>query len=1135
MTGNLSDPDPESRQHCGGSVTDIGAISMPCDSTGSASFLARTTEGNDTPIHLISIVYVPGLDRRLFSVQQWRNTPGNGVSFGAHDQLLTASGARVPLHGDPLPLITLTRSIGTAHAASHPAASPSANLQHRRSAHANSRAVKIAHNHAGEPCPAPSPSGDLCHTCLTTKSSRSSFPKSSPPQSTESMELVLADIWGPFPTPAIDGSRYILLFIDYATRVKRAFPLSSTSAAATSWESYLAWANQGGRRVGRLRTDRAMEFLSKTFQATSSRHGVHQEFSGAYSHEQIGVVESSFRGLSAMCRASLADSGLDSRFWALAFLNAVHISNRLPTAHLKGVSPYFALFGSHPSLSHLRVFGCLAFAHVDKARRDKAGDRAITGIMVGHGPTNPAGRTNRSYQVFNPATGKIWHTPHVRFDETSTYRSVADPSSPLLASPSAAPENPVLLTPTTSVVPPLSTPPSPSMPAPTHTPEHQQHPDHEEEKIPDGDDNGDDDDDEGERPTLFEAYDLDTALSPHNDTGTEPASPSPHHHTPSASPTPAVIERPATPVHRYPRRSTLRPNYANDVVTTVYAPGVSAAHSTTATALPATVSSTSPPLPPLPLSYRDAMGGPESVQWAAAMTSEYTSLISNFTWTASACPPGTAILRSRWHFTRKLAADGSIDRWKARFVVCGNTAIKGVHHEETYSPVTRTSTVRMLVALATHYGWVIHQSDAVTAYLNSPMRDGVMVYIRAPQGFADKDASGRPLSLLLRKCLYGLKDSGRQWWLLVRTRFLELGFSPCSADPCVYVKSSPSGFVICATYIDDFLICGSDSAGVSSLTEALASSWKMKDLGRMSLCLGMLVTYTPTTSTIDQATFTRRLLTQQGLDNCNPATTPAPAGRNLTRLGLDPLNPSPPLQDPAEYKALVGSLLYLACRTRPDIAAAVREISAFVQLPREDHMHAARRILKYLRGSTDTGLTFHRGKPGTHPTLTGFVDASWADCSETRRSITGFVFFLSGAAISHKSQQQQCCALSSSEAEYVAASAAAQEAVHLRSLLAEVGLPPFPPTIIYEDNAGTIKMAANPIQQGRTKHIAIRYHFLRELVSRRAITLVHVPGTDQTADFLTKSLPRSKHHRFSAHAAGTITSPLTPLSATPCY
>jgi hypothetical protein len=316
-------------------------------------------------------------------------------------------------------------------------------------------------------------------------------------------------------------------------------------------------------------------------------------------------------------------------------------------------------------------------------------------------------------------------------------------------------------------------------------------------------------------------------------------------------------------------------------------------------------------------------------------------------------------------------------------------------------------------------------------------------------------------------------------------------------------------------YVDDLVIAGNSMQMMNKFQRDIASRFDMKDLGELKWILGMEVRRDRKKRTIEivQTAYFDQMLKRFGMEDCKPASVPM-VDSNLPKLSIeDGAGPS------GMYQSMVGSLLYAVIMTRPDLAFPVQTLGRHMQASDERHINAAKQVLRYLKqtrelgimlGATDDGrmdLTCNAGD--TSIKLEGYSDSDWGRDKVTRRSTTGYLFFAGRGPVAFKSKLQQRVAGSSSEAEYVAASMATQEAIHLRQLLADLNQKQEGPTMIYEDNQGAIALSENPVHHQRTKHIDIRYHFVRERVESNEVKLVYVPTEDQLADLLTK--PLSKH------------------------
>ncbi len=310
-------------------------------------------------------------------------------------------------------------------------------------------------------------------------------------------------------------------------------------------------------------------------------------------------------------------------------------------------------------------------------------------------------------------------------------------------------------------------------------------------------------------------------------------------------------------------------------------------------------------------------------------------------------------------------------------------------------------------------------------------------------------------------------------------------------------------------YIDDIVLLARMTTELTELKQKLAASFKVKDLGRLNYLLGVKINYLSNGIFLNQKAYIEAMLARFNMESANPVETPNDC--NVILVANDGYSQT---VDRGHYQQLVGSLLYAAVATRPDVAYAVSTCCRFTSDPTVAHLTAAKRVLRYLRGTADYGLLYVWPETPGKNDLIGYSDADWAGDRDSRRSTTGHLFLFSGAAISWLSQRQPVVALSSTEAEYVALSSAAQQAIWLRRLLTELGVNTSLPTPICEDNQGAICLATNPVAHKKSKHIQIRHHYIRECVADKSVELHYVPTADMVADLLTKALPKPAFQRL---------------------
>lgn len=506
-----------------------------------------------------------------------------------------------------------------------------------------------------------------------------------------------------------------------------------------------------------------------------------------------------------------------------------------------------------------------------------------------------------------------------------------------------------------------------------------------------------------------------------------------------------------------------------------------------------------------PTTVDEARSSPENLKWIEAMSTEMDSLRSNNVWELVEPPPNRKIIGSKWVFKRKIDAQGTVQRYKARLVAQGCTQKFGVDYEETFSPVARFESVRTVIALGAQHQLQLHQMDVSTAFLHGKLSEEV--YMEQPEGFIEP--GNEHLVCHLKRSIYGLKQSPRCWNHALDGQLKEMGFKQTSSDPCLYVKFDSEGeMLVVAVYVDDLILGGGCEVKLNEVKKELGQAFRMKDLGKLHHFLGVKIIQDKHSGVIwiGQPLYTETMLQKFGMLDCKPVDTPV-------STGVKPVSgeESEESCDQQLYQAVIGSLLYLSTKTRPDIAYAVSCAARFCAKPTKQHWSAVKRILRYLKGTSRFGLAY---KGDTANAVTGYSDADWAGDVGDRKSTSGYVFMLGGAAISWRSSKQTCVALSTAEAEYIALSAAAQEAAWLQKLVSDLLNKNIQETVILEDNQSAICLAKNQQVHGRTKHIDIKYHFVRNMVEAGKIKLTYCASKDMVADMLTKGIPANQFEKL---------------------
>nr|AAD25646.1 putative retroelement pol polyprotein [Arabidopsis thaliana] len=495
---------------------------------------------------------------------------------------------------------------------------------------------------------------------------------------------------------------------------------------------------------------------------------------------------------------------------------------------------------------------------------------------------------------------------------------------------------------------------------------------------------------------------------------------------------------------------------------------------------------------PIPQSYHEAK---DSKEWCGAIDQEIGAMERTDTWEITSLPPGKKAVGCKWVFTVKFHADGSLERFKARIVAKGYTQKEGLDYTETFSPVAKMATVKLLLKVSASKKWYLNQLDISNAFLNGDLEE--TIYMKLPDGYADIKGTSLPPNVVcrLKKSIYGLKQASRQWFLKFSNSLLALGFEKQHGDHTLFVRCIGSEFIVLLVYVDDIVIASTTEQAAQSLTEALKASFKLRELGPLKYFLGLEVARTSEGISLSQRKYALELLTSADMLDCKPSSIPMTPNIRLSK------NDGLLLEDKEMYRRLVGKLMYLTI-TRPDITFAVNKLCQFSSAPRTAHLAAVYKVLQYIKGTVGQGL-FYSAEDDL--TLKGYTDADWGTCPDSRRSTTGFTMFVGSSLISWRSKKQPTVSRSSAEAEYRALALASCEMAWLSTLLLALRVHSGVP-ILYSDSTAAVYIATNPVFHERTKHIEIDCHTVREKLDNGQLKLLHVKTKDQVADILTKPL-----------------------------
>ncbi|CAA7046959.1 unnamed protein product [Microthlaspi erraticum] len=1070
LTSDLNNLSLHQLYNGGEEVTIADGSRLPISHTGS-TFLPTHSHF----LTLNDVLYVPNLYKNLISVYRLCNANQVSVAFfPAHFQVKDLKmGVRL-LQGrtkDELYEWPMSNK-NTISMFSSPTPKTSLPYWHSRLGHPSLSILKTIVSQFSLPFNDASNKNSDCSHCLINKSHKLPF-YTNTITSTKPLQYLYSDVWSS-PIVSVDNFKYYLILVDHYTRYSWLYPLKRKSDVRNTFIAFKSLVeNRFQHKIQTLYSDNGGEFVAlRSFLTT---HGISHLTSPPHTPEHNGVVERKHRHIDETRLTLLHQASMPKSYWTYAFSAAVYLINRLPASLLQNDSPYLKLFHQKPNYLKLRVFGSLCFPWLRPYTNHKLDDRSAACVFLGYSLTQSA------YLCLNRSSGRIYTSRHVRFVESEFPFAVSPPSTSTSTSyttsssiPSSAPHSIVPVQTTPLISAPL---PATPVPDPHHSTSPPPESNDSEISLPEmtnrisdappqvvsnsnlgiaGNSTGPSTSNPNPGPSTNRNLNLSpsTSRSPSPDPKPTP-SPNP---TPSPDPNPSPIvspspsssssddEPPPQPQNRHPmqtrrKNNITKPNTKFSLTAIKHKPYI-----------PTTVNQ----------ALRDE-------NWRFAMGDEINAQIRNRSFSLVPPQPGQNVIATKWIYTLKYFPDGTFDRHKARWVARGFTQQYGIDYAETFSPVVKSITIRVVLQLAVSSGWVIKQLDVNNAFLHGTLTEEV--YVTQPEGFVDKD---RPHYVCrLHKALYGLKQAPRAWYQELKGFLLTLGFTNSVADTSVFAYIKGTDLVYTLVYVDDIFITGSNTTLIHRFIQELGNQFSLKDPTDLNYFLGIEATRTSKGLHLMQRKYILDLLAKTNMVDAKPVLTPLAA---LPRLCIH--DGSPKLEKPSEYRMIVGSLQYLSF-TRPDIAFAISRLSQFMHSPSKTHWQAAKRVLRYLAGTASHGIYLSADTPLN---LHAYSDADWGGDTDDYISTNAHILYLGKTPIAWASKKQKGVSRSSTESEYRAVANTASEIRCVCSLLTELGVTRTHPPVIYCDNVGATYLCANPVFHSRMKHLALDYHFIRELV-----------------------------------------------------
>lgn len=1100
--------------------------------TGKGDVTLRLSRVNGTRYEykLRDVHYIPDLKVRLMSmgqlfVQEDMQVAGDADSISLHSRDGQKTLMFWPMH--PGSTIYLLMSAPPLRAFD-----VTYDIAHRRFAHPGDKVLRRFKGHTqGAPDFELNPPKGPCPGCTQGKMPLRHFPTSER-RASKPFELVHSDLKS-FPVGSYYRQKYAIIFFDDFTSYAWIALLKQKSQAISTTRKFFALVKtQYNSKVIQWMSDAGGEYKSDAFDALLRERGIQILQSAPHTPQQNGRAERFMRTMMDKAEAMRFTACIPPSWWNFAIEHAVHIYNRTPMRRHKWRTPYEVLEGKQPNVECLRVFGCGAYVYIPAdVRTNKLSPKSELMTYLGN--------TEHGWKFMRAPNNVIFTAAHAEFDEgifpkcpdrtmwRERHKQAAPPlqpddhthsgpgvdddeDSPARRRPSQPSQRRLDQHPDEGPAAPPARSPSPP-PASSggrnfpEAPEPQPGPSRpvRERRAPvrPGNVYG-----ESRRPADIERN-ITSVRRWQRNIGIDSDAPSTRSRArqsrneqapvPSSSNSPAPSDTRTDSRAPEAERPADGPSDDSELAELCREGGVAFLHYLITKA----IAPEQPKSNPREWTYRDILRLPkdEQQEWRRAALEELEALRKREVFELVDRPKGRKVIRNRWVFDVK--TDG---RKRARLVARGFSQVEGVDFDQIFSPVVRFETVHLALALAALESWYLFRLDVQNAYLYGVLQEEI--YMEQPEGFAVKGQEHKVLHLL--KVLYGLKQAGLVWWRTLDQSMKELGFTQLKSDAGVFIKHDGNNRIIVIVYVDDAIFAGSNKAKVLQAKERFMQKWECRDLGDVKEFLRMRVTRIGSKVELDQCAYLDKVLERCGMQNCKPARTPLPEGYFPA-----PYKGEVDAAHRTRFQTIIGSLLYLMLGTRPDIAFAVTKLAQHSANPSEEHLSRALYICRYLQGTRDYKLVYDGASGGG---LIAFSDSDWGtDPYNQRRSQFGHLLQLAGGVFSWTSRAQKTPALSSKDAEYMALSDCSRQVMWVRSVLLELGykLTPIP---ICCDNQGAIFTAENPVTEARTKHIDIRYHYIRDLIKRRCVKLLYLEGEENQADLLTKNLGHIKVNKFCA-------------------